>query len=69
MGMILITARGSFTQRFESKQFSAMHGGHAQAIAEAINFLSGSFLSDAIKLDHELQGEGDHPEKGFGELK
>ena len=68
MGMISITVGGSFRNR-PFKQFSAMKGGHAQAVAEAIEFLSGEFLSDAIKLDHELQADGEKPEIGFGERK
>jgi len=68
MGMISITVGGSFTTR-PIKQFTAMTGGHAQAVAEAIEFLSGEFLSDAIKLDHRIQSLGEKPEFGFGEKK
>ena len=68
MGVIVISVRGSFPQRL-AKEFSAMKGGHAQATAEAIEFLSGEFLSSAIQLDHELHEEGTKPEVGFGERK
>jgi len=68
MGIISITIRGSFVNR-EDKSFSAMHGGHTQAVAEAINYLSGEFLSDAIKQDHMLHEEGNRPDKGFGQKK
>ncbi len=67
MGVITISVSGSFVHRKKYKEFSAMKGGHAQATAEAIEFLSGEFLSDAIKLDHDLHGEGTKPEIGFGE--
>jgi len=67
MGIIKIDVRGSFMGRPITKTFSAMHGGHAKAVAEAITFLSGKFLSDAIKQDHMLHEQGDKPEIGFGE--
>lgn len=66
MGVITISVRGSFPQR-PTKEFSAMKGGHAQATAEAIQFLSGEFLSNAIQRDHELHDDGEKPEIGFGE--
>ena len=67
MGLIRITVQGSFSQKQRGvAEFSAMHGGHVQATAEAIKFLSGEFLSDAIKLDHKLHEEGVKPDKGFG---
>lgn len=66
MGLITITIEGSFIDR-STKRFSAMHGGHAQATAEAIKFLSDKFLSNAIKQDHMLHEQGDKPEIGFGE--
>ena len=66
MGVIRIEVQGSFTDR-PTKTFTAMHGGHAQAIAEAIEFLSGKFLSNAIKQDHMLHEQGDKPSIGFGE--
>ncbi len=68
MGLINITVQGSFMDR-PIKTFTAMHGGHAQAIAEAIEFLSGEFLSNAIKQDHMLHEQGDKPENGFGESR
>ena len=66
MGVITIDIAGSFIQR-PTKVFSAMRGGHAKAIADAIKFLSGEFLSNAIKQDHMLHENGDKPEIGFGE--
>jgi len=66
MGMINIEVSGSF-RNCGIKHFTARYGGHAQAVAEAIMYLSGDFLSDAIKLDHELHKDGEKPEIGFGE--
>ena len=66
MGVIRIDVQGSFADR-PTKTFTAMHGGHAQAVAEAIEFLSGEFLSNAIKQDHMLHEQGDKPLVGFGE--
>jgi len=68
LGEITIDVRGSFKNK-PFKKFTAMHGGHAQAIAEAIEFLSGDFLSDAIKQDHKAQEQGAKPELGFGEKR
>ena len=47
----------------------ARHGGHTQAVAEALEFLSKELLPDAIQLDHVLHEEGDRPEIGFGVLR
>ena len=68
MGVIIIEVQGSFIDR-PTRTFTAMHGGHAQAIAEAIEFLSGEFLSNAIKQDHMLHETGSKPENGFGERR
>ena len=65
MGVIEVNIRGSFPKAI-TRQFSAMHGGHAQAVAEAIEFLSREVLSNAIKHDHELHEAGAQPEIGFG---
>ena len=43
-----------------------MHGGHAQAVAEAIEFLSGELLPESIEQDHNLHEDGAKPEVGFG---
>jgi len=68
MGVINISVQGSFRKKAE-KQFSAMHGGHAQAVSEAIEFLSGELLPDAIAQDHKLHAEGVRPELGFGKKR
>lgn len=64
MGSITINFEGSFAP-FARKTFPAIEYGHAQAVAEVINFLSGEVLSKAIALDHKLQEEGVYPTKGF----
>jgi len=66
MGVIIIKVQGSFMDTYTAS-FTAMHGGHAQAVAEAIEFLSGKLLSNAIKQDHMLHEQGDKPIIGFGE--
>jgi len=65
MGVINISVAGSFKQA-TTKQFSAMHGGHALAVSEAIEFLSTELLPSAIEQDHQLQSEGAAPNLGFG---
>lgn len=66
MGMITVTVQGSFGKNNQTRQFSAMKSGHAAAIADAISFLSGELLPDAISLDHQLANEGESPSEGFG---
>jgi mRNA-degrading endonuclease YafQ of YafQ-DinJ toxin-antitoxin module len=65
MGMIRIHTWGSFA-RTHDRTFSAMQGGHADAVAQAIEFLAKDVLPRAIEQDHKLQAEGAHPEIGFG---
>jgi hypothetical protein len=64
MGQISITINGSFG-RIETRTFGASTHGHANAIAEAISFLSTDVLPDAIALDHELHSGGDAPGQGW----
>ena len=66
MGLITISVSGSFNKR-EIKQFSAIHGGHAEAVAESIEWLSRTLLPLAIQQDHALHSSGDKPGIGFGE--
>jgi hypothetical protein len=68
MGIINITVQGSFKNP-TVRQFSAMHGGHAQAVAEAIEFLSSELLPSAIEQDHALHEKGAKPDIGFGKRK
>jgi len=67
MGMLNINTTGSF--KGVNKNFSAMLNGHAQAVAEAIKFLSEIVLPEAIAQDHELQADGALPEQGFRKHK
>jgi len=63
MGMITITTNGSFGQK--QKQFHAITNGHSDAVAQAIEYLSGELLPDSIAQDHEAQEQGAFPEEGF----
>lgn len=65
MGTINISVQGSF-RKSTARQFSAMHGGHAKAVSEAIEFLSGELLPDAIEQDHQLHDDEARPRVGFG---
>lgn len=65
MGIITVTVQGSFMER-PTKRFSAMHGGHAQAVAETIEWLANDLLPKAIQQDHMLHSQGAKPEIGFG---
>lgn len=71
MGVLRIDLNGSFEQYEDLRighpvAFPAMGHGHAQAVAEAIAWLSGHLLPRAIVMDHRLQSEGATPEHGFG---
>ena len=63
MGMIRIETRGSF--KHDTAEFSAMDGGHAAAVAEAIEWLSKEVLPEAIRNDHRCHNEDIYPRKGF----
>jgi hypothetical protein len=64
MGMISIGVTGSFKPK--QKAFSAMKHGHAAAVAEAIRWLSGEVLPEAIRQDHDLHTKGELPTNNFG---
>lgn len=64
MGMINITLVGSFGSA--GSTFGAQKSGHAQAVREAINWLSGEVLRKAIEQDHRLQAENVFPDDRFG---
>lgn len=64
MGMINIVLSGSFGG--DGSTFRAQKSGHADAIREAINWLSGDVLKKAIKQDHELQSNNQFPDDNFG---
>jgi hypothetical protein len=63
MGILKIETKGSFGESF--KQFSARTYGHAHAVAEAIKYLSGEVLPEAINNDHECRDDNQFPEEGF----
>ena len=65
MGMILIDVQGSFGRKNGTKRFSARTHGHADAVAQAIEFLAKELLPYATALDHKLHSDGDSPDKGF----
>lgn len=67
MGQISITSGGSFPTR--SKNFSAMEHGHAHAVAEAIEYLAGEVLPEAIERDHRLHEAGATPAAGSFDRK
>ena len=69
MGMIQISVQGSFGRKNGSKTFSAMKHGHADAVAQAIEYLSKELLPFATALDHQLHTEGASPNKGFDREK
>ncbi|MBS0229682.1 MAG: hypothetical protein JSS52_00780 [Proteobacteria bacterium] len=65
--MITVSLAGSFGPH-RNKQFTAMTGGHAQAVAEAIQYLAEVELPKAIRNDHECHRDGIEPGEGFGKL-
>jgi hypothetical protein len=68
MGLIHVDVRGSFGKSNGSKTFSAVNNGHADAVAQAIEYLSGTLLPEAIALDHRLHTEGAQPSEGWRRL-
>ena len=66
MGSITIDISGSFG-RVPRKTVSAISGGHANAITEAVQFLLEQ-MPAAIKNDHECHRDGMQPGEGFGGL-
>lgn len=65
MGMIRIEVAGSFGQKNGVKTFTAINHGHADAVAQAIEFLAGDLLPFSTALDHRLHENGDRPNEGF----
>jgi hypothetical protein len=65
MGMVRIEVAGSFGKHNTVKTFSAQKHGHADAVANAIAYLSGVLLPAATALDHQLHDSGDKPSHGF----
>lgn len=67
MGQLTIKMSGSFGVK--QKTFSAMEGGHANAIANAIRYLSQE-LPGTIEQDHKLHDDGQRPpDADFGRGK
>lgn len=63
MGQIRIQTNGSFG--IQEKFFQAIYNGHADAVAQAIEWLAGELLPEGTALDHELHEQGVEPEDGF----
>ena len=63
MGTLTITTNGSFG--FKQKTFSAMKNGHADAVAQAIEWLASEALPTSTALDHDLHEDGCKPNEGF----
>lgn len=63
MGIIAINLSGSFGT--SGRCFSAIKHGHADAIAQAIEYLANEVLPSATAKDHDLHEEGQYPEDGF----
>lgn len=66
MGNITITTAGSFGD--SRVVVSAIMNGHADAVAQAIEYLAKEVLPNATAKDHELHGQGVTPEEGFRRL-
>lgn len=67
MGIVRIEIAGSFGSP-HSATFTALKGGHAFALQQAIQMLVRE-LPRAIQLDHELHAQGQKPpESDFGKL-
>jgi len=65
VGQITITIAGSFGRKNGSRSFSAMKNGHADAVAQAIEYLASDVLPFSTALDHDLHTGGDQPADGF----
>lgn len=69
MGYINVQVGGSFVGHYGlnsvGEQFGAMENGHADAVAQAIEYLAATVLPRAIALDHQLHEEGAKPDGGF----
>ena len=68
MGVIKIEVRGSFLEssvcEFD-REFCAEDNGHADTVARAIEYLSGTVLPRATALDHRLHDGGSKPKQGW----
>lgn len=64
MGIIAIRIYGSFKNHCD-EVFCAEEGGHANALARAINLLA-DMLSEEIRHDHLLRNDGISPRTEWG---
>lgn len=62
--MIRIMTGGSFGQ--DTREFTALNTGHADCVAQVIEYLSKRLLPVAIAKDHQLHEKGEKPSAGFG---
>ncbi len=70
MGYVNVQLGGSFGNAAKYgvvniRQFGAIDHGHADAVAQAIEYLAGTVLPAAVALDHELHDDGAKPRGGF----
>ena len=63
MGMIRVTKWGSFPDG--ERTFGPADHGHADVVAQVIEYLSAVVLPEAITLDHQLQAEKQDAPKGW----
>lgn len=63
MGVLNLNTNGSFGHR--AKNYSAEAHGHADAVVQAIKWLSAELLPWAIAEDHDLRNEGVFPKEDF----
>ncbi len=63
MGMIRIEKWGSFPK--DERTFGPADHGHADVVAQVIEYLSAVMLPEAIALDHQLQADGQNAPKGW----
>ena len=63
MGLIKVETAGSFGS--ETRIFRAMEHGHVDAVAQAIEYLSGEVLPKANVNDHKCHEQGVTPEGGW----
>lgn len=69
MGQITVRTAGSFGPSSE-RNFSALEGGHANALGRAIAYISVELMPTAISRDHKLHDEGERPPQAdFGKVK
>ena len=63
MGMIKVDKWGSFPKGTQT--FGPADHGHADVVAQVIEWLASEVLPEAIALDHRLQRQGQDAPKGW----